>query len=147
MERSVETFFRNAALHRGVLPQEVHGNFSDDVEIFSGVTGADSAGVFFKRDVKAPVQFMASRPEELPLRPLTGRVEHWRVDLGRYYDHCYLALSSASVSISRPCHVSSTRHVERSGRFSRTALSCMLHVKGYVTYHAGVAFGTDLDIR
>src|SRR3977135_379819 len=31
---------------------------------------------------------------------------------------CYLALSSASVTPSRPCHVSSPRHVERSVRIS-----------------------------
>jgi hypothetical protein len=40
----------------------------------------------------------------------------------------------------RPCHVSSPRHVERSGRFSRTTLSCLLRLKAYGTYHAGAAF-------
>ena len=41
-------------------------------------------------------------------------------------------------------HVSSPLHVERSGRISRTALSCVFHVKGYVTYRAGAAFGAGL---
>jgi hypothetical protein len=40
-----------------------------------------------------------------------------------------LALSSASVTASRPCHVFSPRHVERSMRMSYTALSCLLRVK------------------
>jgi hypothetical protein len=61
-----------------------------------------------------------------------GRVEDWRA--------C-LALSFASVTPSRPCHVSSPRHVERSVRISRTALSCLLHLKGYGAYRAGATFG------
>lgn len=62
MERSIETLFRNATLHRGVLSQEVHGDFSDDVEIFSSVTGANSTGVFFKRNIQAPMQFVFNAP-------------------------------------------------------------------------------------
>src|SRR5215472_13846742 len=38
-------------------------------------------------------------------------------------------------------HVSSSRHVKRSGRISRTPLSCSLHPKGYETYRVGSAFG------
>ena len=53
----------------------------------------------------------------------------------------FLALSFASVTLSRPCRVSSPRHVERSVRISRTALSCLLHLKGYGTYRAGATFG------
>src|SRR5262249_29635980 len=37
-------------------------------------------------------------------------------------------------------HVSSPRHVKRSVRISRTALSCSLHTKGYGTYPVGTAF-------
>ena len=53
----------------------------------------------------------------------------------------WLALSSASVTSSRPCHVSSLRRVERSMRISRTALTCLLRLKAYGTYPAGAAFG------
>src|SRR5467141_4931217 len=66
---------------------------------------------------------MPSRPGEIHPESLTGRVEDWRAG--------FLALSFASVTLSRPCHVSSPRHVERSVRISRTALSCLLHLKGY----------------
>ena len=70
-----------------------------------------------------------------------GRVEDWRAGLGRSLYSLFLALSFASVTLSRPCHVSSPRHVERSVRISRTALSCLLHLKGYGTYRAGATFG------
>jgi hypothetical protein len=40
-------------------------------------------------------------------------------------------------------HVSSSRHVERSVRISRTTLSYVLRVKGYGTYQAGTAFGEE----
>jgi hypothetical protein len=49
---------RNAALHRCVLSQEIPGDFSDDVEVFSGVTGASAADVLFEGDAKAPMQFV-----------------------------------------------------------------------------------------
>ena len=39
-----------------------------------------------------------------------------------------------------PGHVSSPRHVERSGRISRTPLSCPLHAKAYETYRCEQAF-------
>src|SRR5262245_46203812 len=35
------------------------------------------------------------------------------------------------VTASRPCHVSSPRHVERSVQISRTTLTCLLHAKVY----------------
>ena len=54
---------------------------------------------------------------------------------------CCLALSSASVTASRPCHVSSPRHLERSVWISRSTLSCLFHPKVYRTYPAG-ATGT-----
>ncbi len=41
-------------------------------------------------------------------------------------------------------HVSSSRHVKRSVRFSRTALSCLLHATGYGTYHANLYDVTGL---
>ena len=59
----------------------------------------------------------------------------------------FLALSFASVTLSRPCHVSSPRHVERSMRISRTTLSCLLHSKVYGTYLAGATFGPDCRTR
>ena len=65
---------------------------------------------------------MPSRPREFHPEPLTGRVEDWRAGLGRSLYSLFLALSFASVTLSRPCHVSSPRHVERSVRISRTAL-------------------------
>jgi hypothetical protein len=37
--------------------------------------------------------------------------------------------------------VSSTRHLKRSGRFSRTPLSSKFLRKGYVAYRTGAAFG------
>jgi hypothetical protein len=40
-------------------------------------------------------------------------------------------------------HVSSPRHVKRSVRISRTALSCSLHAEGYETSRAGSAFSRD----
>src|SRR5271154_4680282 len=52
----------------------------------------------------------------------------------------WLALSSASVSVSRPHHVSCPRHVERSLRISRTALPHLLRAEGYGTYPAGATF-------
>src|SRR5712675_1434720 len=85
--------------------------------------------------------FLPSRPGEFHPEPLTGRVEDWRAGLGRSLYSLFLALSFASVTLSRPCHVSSPRHVERSVRISRTALSCLLHLKGYGTYRAGATFG------
>jgi len=60
-----------------------------------------------------------------------SRVEDWRAGLGRSLYSPFLALSFASVTLSRPCHVSSPRHVERSVRISRTALSCLLHLRVY----------------
>src|SRR5208337_5596789 len=60
---------------------------------------------------------------------------------------CWLALSVASVTPSRPCHVSSPRLVERSMRISRTALSCLLRLKDYGAYPAGAAFGAGRTTR
>jgi hypothetical protein len=37
--------------------------------------------------------------------------------------------------------VSSSRHIARSMRISRTTRSCTVHFKGYETYPAGAAFG------
>ena len=84
---------------------------------------------------------MPSRPGEFHPEPLTGRVEDWRAGLGR----------SLCSLLSRPfvceCHTISSvprfqpPDVERSVRISRTALSCLLHLKGYGTYRAGATFG------
>src|SRR5262252_2200003 len=86
---------------------------------------------------------MTSRPREFHPRALPGRVEDWCAGLGRSLYSLFLALSFASVTLSRPCHVSSPRHVERSVRISRTALSCLLRLKGYGTYRAGAPFGVS----
>ena len=81
-------------------------------------------------------QFVARLPE--------GRVENWRADLRlRWVFQRFRAGPQSGCHL----HVSSPRHVERSGRFSRTALSCVLRVKGYETYRAGSAFGARLRTR
>jgi hypothetical protein len=59
---------------------------------------------------------------------------------GLFLKFCWLALSSASVPVSRPCHVSSPLRVARSVRISRTARPHLLRLKAYGTYHAGAAF-------
>jgi hypothetical protein len=69
--------------------------------------------------------------------PLIGRVEDWRVGLGRSLFSPFLALSFASVTLSRPCHVSSPLHVARSMRISRTARPHLLRATAYGTYPAG----------
>src|SRR5271157_1180284 len=60
---------------------------------------------------------------------------------------CCLALSSASVPASRPCHVSSPLHVERSLRIARTTLPHLLHAKAYGTYPAGATFSMSRRTR
>src|SRR6266436_9558034 len=54
-------------------------------------------------------QPLPSRPGEFHPEPLSGRVEDWRAGLGRSLYSLFLALSFASVTLSRPCHVSSPR--------------------------------------
>ena len=44
-------------------------------------------------------------------------------------------------------HVSSPRLLKRSMRFSRTTLSCLLHVKGYAAYRVGSAFAAATGHR
>jgi hypothetical protein len=75
------------------------------------------------------------------LWPPAGRVEDWRAGLGRSLYSPFLALSFASVTLSRPCHVSSPLHVARSMRISRTARPHLLHATAYGTYPAGATFG------
>src|SRR6516165_9334240 len=87
--------------------------------------------------------FLSSGPEDFHLGALPGRVEDWRACLGR----------CSCCPLSRPfvceCHNISTvprfqpRHVERSVRSSRTALSCLLPLKGYGACRAGATFGID----
>jgi hypothetical protein len=70
---------------------------------------------------------------------LPGRVENWRAC-------CRWRASTRTLSIYavgsqfHPGHVSSSRHVARSVRISRTTRSCILHLKGYEAYQAGAAF-------
>ena len=67
-----------------------------------------------------------------------GRVENWRAHIRlRWQFHCFRNGPQSGY----PSHVSSSRLVERSGPFSGTTLSCLLHVSVYGTYHAGDAFG------
>jgi hypothetical protein len=75
---------------------------------------------------------------------LTGRVEDWRA-YGRVRWLCQ-GFRRGPQSSSHG-NVSNPRLVKRSVQISRTALSWMLHAKGYGTYQAGSAFGRDLDRR
>jgi len=66
-----------------------------------------------------------------------GRVENWRAHSRlRWLPHRFRGGPQSGCH----SHVSSSRHVERSGPISRT-LSCLLHLKGYETYQAERAFG------
>ena len=69
-----------------------------------------------------------------------GRVENWRAH-GRWRVSKSRSFDRAVGSQFRLGHVSSSRHVKRSGRISRTPLSCPLRRKVYEAYHAGSAFG------
>ena len=63
--------------------------------------------------------------------PLISRVGAWRADFRvRWLFHCF---RSGPQSGSHG-HVSNSRLVKRSVRFSRTALSYCLHPTGYVAY-------------
>jgi hypothetical protein len=59
----------------------------------------------------------------------------------------FLALSFASVTLSRPCHVSSPLHLARSMRISRNTRPHLLHAKAYGTYQAGAAFSPSRRTR
>ncbi len=65
---------------------------------------------------------------------LRGRVESWRAHgRVRWLFHCFrFGPQSGSHG-----HVSSSRHVKRSMRFSHTTLSCTLRAKFYDAYEAG----------
>jgi len=66
-----------------------------------------------------------------------GRVENWRAHVRlRWQFRCFRKGPQSGCH----SHVSSSRHVERSGPFSGTTLSCLLHVNVYGTYHAADAF-------
>jgi hypothetical protein len=70
--------------------------------------------------------------------PLIGRVEGWRAHgRVRWPFHGF----RRGPQSGSPGHVSSPRHVERSGRISRTPLSCPLRATAYATGHSGSAFG------
>ena len=87
----------------------------------------------------------------MPSPPLTGRVEDWRAGRPRCPDRSTFPAPSTSVGsrtgapvlveMSRPCHVSSPRHVERNVRICRIALPPFLHVEVYGTYPAETTFG------
>ena len=73
--------------------------------------------------------------------PPSGRVEGWRAHgRVRWLVHAF----RRGPQSGSHGHVSNPRHVKRSGRFSRTPLSCPLHPKGYVAYPVGSAFGGRL---
>ena len=75
--------------------------------------------------------------------PPPGRVEGWRgaPKAGPIYCSPF-PLGVPQQPRREP--VSNPRHVERSRRFSRTPLSCSLHLKAYVAYPLGSAFGGRL---
>jgi hypothetical protein len=78
----------------------------------------------------------------LPPSPLTGRVGDWRAGLGRSLCSLLPRPFGCEVSQHRDhAYVSSPRHVERSVWISLTTLTCLLRIKGYVTYPAGATFG------
>src|SRR5262245_5706109 len=67
-----------------------------------------------------------------------GRVEGWRAHgRVRWQFHGF----RRGPQSGSPGHVSSPRHVERSGRISRTPLSCPLRAEDYATGRSGSAFG------
>ncbi|WP_405044927.1 DUF3085 domain-containing protein [Paraburkholderia sp. USG1] len=66
-----------------------------------------------------------------------GRVENWRAHVRLRWQ--FRRFRSGPQSGCHG-HVSSSRLIERSGPFSGTTLSCLLHVNVYGTYHAGDAF-------
>ena len=69
----------------------------------------------------------------------SGRVGNWRAD-GRV--RWLFRRFRAGPQSGSHSHVSSSRLVEPSVRFSRTRLSCWLHLSGYVALWTGSAFGT-----
>jgi hypothetical protein len=74
--------------------------------------------------------------------PLIGRVGDWRAGLGRSL--CCLLPRPFGCEVSQHrdhAYVSSPRHVERSVWISLTTLTCLLRIKGYVTYPAVATFG------
>jgi hypothetical protein len=75
------------------------------------------------------------------MNSITGRVEGRRGVPQVQPSHCSPFPLGVPQYLNRK-PVSSPRHIERSGRISRTTLTCLLHVKGYVTYRAGAAFGS-----
>jgi integrase len=65
-------------------------------------------------------------------------IENWRAHGRlRWFPHRFRGRPQSGCH----SHVSSSRHVERSGPISGTTLSCSLHAKVNGTYHAGRAFG------
>jgi hypothetical protein len=68
---------------------------------------------------------------------IAGRVGDWRADGRlRWVVHSFRSGPQSGCHD----HVSSPRHIERSVRFSRTPLTCLLHAKRYGTYPAERAF-------
>jgi hypothetical protein len=102
---------------------------------------AREVSAFSERLLQRMSLHLPNRPGELRPEPLTGRVEDWRAGLGR----CLCSL------LPRPfvceCHNISTMPRfqspprRRSERISCTTLTCLLHLKVYVTYPAGATFG------
>jgi hypothetical protein len=83
--------------------------------------------------------------EDIPPPP-TGRVENWRAHGRRRVSNRALSIRAVGSQFRRG-HVSSSRLVKRSGRISRTPLSCPLSRKVYEAYHAGSAFGASRGRR
>jgi hypothetical protein len=79
-------------------------------------------------------------PFENPVHDGSRRVENWRGDV--QVDPWLVSPFPVPCPFRIGHHpFSSSRHFERSVRISRTTLSCCFHVKVYVTYQVGSAFG------
>jgi len=91
-------------------------------------------GVDFPKRVTRATH-LDDRGRKGPLRasPPSGRVENWRVYLRWRVSNPALSIAGW-VHISTLDHVSSSRHVNHSIRFSRTVLTCLLRLKVYGSY-------------
>jgi hypothetical protein len=87
---------------------------------------------------------MYPSPHHVPESAVLGRVEDWRADFRlRWVFHRFRGGPQSGCRH----HVSSPRHIERSGRFSRTTLSCLLLARAYATYQTDETFARKYTTR
>jgi hypothetical protein len=137
------------------VPNNVRNAYLSGLDNLGRTNGANAAAMMFRRAVELAAKKLipTAKPgdklvkliADLPPDSVTPAMKQWahHVRLDWRVEVCVprcLALSFASVTASRPCHVSSPRLVERSIQISRTALSCLLRPKAYRTYPAGATF-------